>query len=301
MNKGFIYAIVAYLVWGLLPLYWKEFQTMSAMEILAHRIVWSFVFVAGILLISRKWNQLRAAVNERKKMLAVFICSLLISSNWLIFIWAVNAGHVIETSLGYYINPLINVLFGVLVLKERLHKGQWVSIGLAAIGVSMITIQYGQVPWIALSLALTFSMYGLAKKMVSMDSMIGLIWETVFVAPIALIYLLFIQVNQTSTIMNLSGFQLVLLLLAGAATAMPLYWFAQATKLLPFSTVGFIQYLAPSTSLLLAIFVFKEKFTTTHFISFAFIWAALVVFTYTSLKRRVKTEPLAPQSIAEQS
>lgn len=301
MNKGFIYAIVAYLTWGLLPLYWKLFQTMSVMEILAHRIVWSFVFVAGILVISRKWNQLRAAVNESKKLFAVFMCSILISSNWLIFIWAVNAGHVIETSLGYYINPLINVLFGVAVLKERLHKGQWVSIGLALIGVSMITFQYGQVPWIALSLALSFSMYGLAKKMVSMDSMIGLTWETIFVAPIAFFYLVFIQVNHTSTIMNLSWVQIVLLLLAGAATAMPLYWFAQATKLLPFSTVGFIQYLAPSTSLLLAIFVFHETFTPTHFISFAFIWAALVVFTFTSFKRKAKPDVIATQPIAEQS
>lgn len=290
MKKGVLYAVAAYLLWGLLPLYWKLFQTMSAWEILAHRILWSFVFVGALLTINRRWSQLKQAVTERKQKLAILCCSLLISSNWLIFIWAVNAGHVIETSLGYYINPLINVLFGVFLLKEKLQIGKWMSIGLAAVGVAIITIQYGQVPWIAISLALSFSLYGLAKKMINIDSMLGLAWETILVSPLALIYLGFVQVQGASTAVALPWYSIVLLLLSGVATALPLYWFAQATKFLPFTTVGFIQYLAPSTSLLLAIFVFHEKFTTPHFIAFAFIWCSLIVFTFSSIRRK---EPVA--------
>ncbi len=298
MKKGVLYAVAAYLAWGILPLYWKLFQTMSAWEILAHRIIWSFVFVAAILTVYQRWSQLKESVAERKKKMAILLCSLLISSNWLIFIWAVNAGHVVETSLGYYMNPLINVLFGVFLLKEKLHAGQWISLGLATIGVSIITIQYGQIPWIAISLALTFSLYGLAKKVLQVDSMLGLAWETILVSPLSFLYLVFIHVNQTATVLTLPWLSMALLLLSGAATALPLYWFAQATRTLPLSTVGFIQYLAPSTSLLLAIFVFHEPFTTTHFISFAFIWSALFVFTFSSLKKK---EAIRQNAMAEQA
>lgn len=298
MNKGIVYAVAAYLLWGLLPLYWKLFQSMAAWEILAHRIIWSFVFVAALLTVGRRWNELKAAVSQRKQKLGILFCSVLISSNWLIFIWAVNAGHVMETSLGYYINPLINVLFGVFLLKEKLQVGHWISIGLAAIGVAIITIQFGQVPWIAISLALSFSLYGLGKKMITIDSMLGLAWETILVSPLALIYLAFVQVNGTSTAFELPWYSIISLLLSGVATALPLYWFAQATKTLRFTTVGFIQYLAPSTSLLLAIFVFHEKFTVPYFIAFAFIWCSLVVFTYSSFKRK---QPVSsPQAALEQ-
>ncbi|MGD8189623.1 EamA family transporter RarD [Brevibacillus ginsengisoli] len=286
MKKGVLYAVAAYLLWGLLPLYWKLFQTMPAWEILAHRILWSFVFVGALLTINKRWSQLKQAVSERKQKLAILCCSLLISSNWLIFIWAVNAGHVIETSLGYYINPLLNVLFGVFLLKEKLQIGKWISIGFAAIGVAIITFQYGQVPWIAISLALSFSLYGLAKKMIKIDSMLGLAWETILVSPLALLYLMFVQVKGEATAFTLPWYSILLLLLSGAATALPLYWFAQATKILPFTTVGFIQYLAPSTSLLLAIFIFHEKFTTPDLIAFGFIWCSLFVFTFSSMRQK---------------
>jgi chloramphenicol-sensitive protein RarD len=294
MNQGVLYAVGAYLTWGLLPLYWKLFQEMAAWEILGHRIVWSVVFVAVLLVITRRWRQMWGAVSEPKKKLAILASSFLISANWLIFIWAVNNGHVIETSLGYYINPLINVLFGVLFLKERLHIGQWVAIALAAAGVSIITVQYGQIPWIAISLALSFAFYGLAKKVVHLDSVVGLAWETLIVFPIALFYLIYLHATGTDTASSLAVWQLALLALAGVATALPLYWFALATKRLPLSTVGFIQYLAPSTSLLLAIFVFGESFTAIHTISFGFIWSALAVFTFSTLRK--KPVPVQVQS-----
>jgi len=295
MNQGFLYGVLAYLTWGLLPLYWKVFQEMPAGEILAHRIVWSFLFVGALLLISRRWKLMLSAVREKRKKWAMILCSLTISANWLIFIWAVNAGHVMETSLGYYINPLISVLFAVFFLKERLGAGQWLAIALAAVGVAIMTVQYGRVPWVALSLALSFAMYGLAKKAVSVDAMISLAWETVIVFPLSLLYLVFIHVQGTDTAFGLSGSMMLLLTLAGAATAMPLYWFAQATQRLPLSTVGFIQYIAPSTSLLLAVFVFHEPFTTIHLISFAFIWSALFVFTFASIRQRHAAKPAAEE------
>ncbi|WGV58284.1 EamA family transporter RarD [Brevibacillus brevis] len=295
MRQGIIYAIVAYLAWGLLPLYWKLFQAMGAWEILAHRIVWSVIFVAIIIQVTKRWRSMWGAVTGFKMFGALAICSLLISANWLIFIWAVNNNHVMQTSLGYYMNPLITVLLGVLFLKEKMHAGQWFALILAAFGVLFITFQYGEIPWVSLSLALTFAFYSLAKKLVRLEAMVGLAWETLFVAPIAFGYLLMLQVNGTETMTSLAWWQLLLLTLAGVATALPLYWFAQAATRLPLSVVGFIQYLAPTISLLSAVFLFGEPFTQTHFISFGFIWSALIVFTVSSVRIKRKAAPINPE------
>ncbi|WP_400163123.1 EamA family transporter RarD [Brevibacillus sp. TJ4] len=286
MKRGILYAVIAYLAWGLLPLYWNLFQSMGALEILAHRIVWSFVFVAVILTISRRWRQLRSSLPDIKSKIAMLVCSLTISANWLIFIWAVTNGKVMETSLGYYMNPLISVFFGVLFLKERLSKGQWTALGLAGVGVLYLTFQYGVFPWVALSLALTFALYGLAKKMLRMDGIIGVTLETLLVTPIALLYLGMLQTQGTDVAWSMDGWKIVLLTLSGAATALPLMWFAEATKTLPLSTIGFIQYLSPTMSLITAVFLFGEPFTVTHLISFTCIWSALVVFTVSSMRKR---------------
>ncbi|PZE20356.1 EamA family transporter RarD [Paenibacillus xerothermodurans] len=287
MNQGIIYGLLAYLAWGLLPLYWRLFQTMPAWEILAHRMVWSFVFVALLVTVARRWRQLIGVISSGKSKLAVCLCAFFISINWFLFIWAVNNGHVIETSLGYYMNPLISVFFAVIFLKERLRLGQWAAIILAAAGVVIMAVQYGHIPWVAIALAVSFAFYGLAKKMANLDTLLGLTWETLVVVPISLCYLLYLQTQGTAAVLQLSGFSLVLLLLSGAATALPLFWFAQAAKLLPLSMVGFIQYIAPTTSLLLAIFVFHEPFTEGQLISFSFIWFALIVYsiaTFTKTK-----------------
>ncbi|QQE75817.1 EamA family transporter RarD [Brevibacillus composti] len=297
MKQGVLYAAAAYLMWGLLPIYWKVFEKMGAWEILAHRVFWSAVFVVAILQITGKLRNLRKSVSGKKTWATLFISSLIISGNWLIFIWAVNNDHVLESSLGYYINPLLSVLFGVLFLKERLRAGQWIAIGLAAVGVTVMTINYGKVPWVAISLALTFALYGLAKKKVQLESMMSLAWETLFIAPIALVYLLTLQVNGQETVTLLKGWQMALLASAGVATALPLYWFARAAKRLPLSTVGFIQYLSPTISLLLAVFLFHEPFTSTHWLSFGFIWSALLVFSISSLRKQTPQvqQPHAPQ------
>lgn len=284
MRKGIIYAVLTYLCWGLLPLYWRLFDTMSALEILSHRILWSFVFVAIIVTAAKRWKHMKAAVPDRKSKWAVLLCALFISCNWLIFIWAVNNNHVIETSLGYYMNPLISVLFAVVFLKEKLQKGQWLAIILAGIGVLLMAIQYGHIPVIAITLAISFSLYGLAKKLAKLDVLMGLTWETLIVFPISFLYLAFIHVQGKATLSTLSSTSLILLLLAGAATALPLFWFAKAAERLPLSMVGFIQYIAPTTSLLLAIFVFHEPFTGGELFSFVLIWIALLLYSVATFR-----------------
>lgn len=296
MRRGIIYAVIAYLAWGLLPLYWNLFQTMGSLEILAHRIVWSFVFVSLVLFVTKRWSQMKSSLPDARSKAAMAACSLLITANWLIFIWAVTHEKVMETSLGYYMNPLISIFFGVLFLKEKLSKGQWTALALAAVGVLIVTCQYGAFPWVALSLALTFALYGLAKKLLQVDGMIGVAWETLLVTPLALLYLMMLQADGSETAWAMAGWKIVLLTLAGAATALPLLWFAEATKHLPLSTIGFIQYLSPTMSLISAVFLFGEPFTGTHLISFSFIWTALVVFTISSMRK--KREPVAPRTKA---
>ncbi|KAI7262638.1 hypothetical protein KC345_g9363 [Hortaea werneckii] len=205
--------------------------------------------------------------------------------NWFLFIWAVNNHHVLETSLGYYMNPLISVLFAVVFLKEKLSPGQWLSLLLAGIGVGIMAVQYGQVPWVAIALAVSFSLYGLAKKLAGLDVLLGLTGETLIALPFALGYLIYIQSQGTAAFTSLSPLLMIVLLLAGVATAMPLFWFAKSMQLLPLSLVGFIQYIAPTTSLLLAVFLFGEPFSQGELVSFSFIWLALIVYSAVSFRK----------------
>ncbi|MDO3676428.1 EamA family transporter RarD [Paenibacillus ehimensis] len=287
MNAGIIYGLLAYLAWGLLPLFWKTFISVSSGEILGHRVVWSFVFVALLLLIGGRWKALKSAFSERKNVLPMIGCSLLISLNWLIYIWAVNHDRVVETSLGYYINPLISVLLGVCFLGERLRVVQWAAMALATAGVTVLTFSYGSVPWISLALALSFGVYGLVKKKMHLEPMVSLAGETVVVLPVAAVYLLVVGMTGQSTTSSLSADYQLLLALSGVATAMPLLWFAQAAQRLSLTTVGFLQYLAPTISLILGVALYDEPFTTVHLISFCLIWSALLLFTLSSLKGRL--------------
>lgn len=287
MNAGIIYGLLAYLAWGLLPLFWKTFISVSSGEILGHRVVWSFVFVALLLLIGGRWKALKSAFSERKNVLPMIGCSLLISLNWLIYIWAVNHDRVVETSLGYYINPLISVLLGVCFLGERLRVVQWAAMALATAGVTVLTFSYGSVPWISLALALSFGVYGLVKKKMHLEPMVSLAGETVVVLPVAAVYLLVVGMTGQSTTSSLSAGYQLLLGLSGVATAMPLLWFAQAAQRLSLTTVGFLQYLAPTISLILGVALYDEPFTTVHLISFCLIWSALLLFTLSSLKGRL--------------
>ncbi|MBD8067418.1 EamA family transporter RarD [Bacillus sp. PS06] len=294
-NAGILYAFMAYLLWGVLPLYWKLLDTISAVEILAHRIVWSFVFVLVIIFLSKKAMKLKNEVTHllknRKILLGVILSSILVTGNWFIFIWAVNNNHIIETSLGYYINPLVSVLLGVLVLKERVSFWQTISFSLAGVGVLILTLQYGSFPWVSLTLAVTFGLYGLAKKLTNLDSLIGLMLETMLITPVALIFLVSSFVNGTDTFSQTSISQQLLLMGAGVATALPLLWFAQAARRIPLTMVGIIQYVSPTISLMIGVFLYNEEFTKTHMITFIFIWSALVIYSVSKTKLMLSLQP----------
>jgi chloramphenicol-sensitive protein RarD len=298
MSKGLPYALLAYLAWGFLPLYWKALDQVPAWEILGHRVVWSTVFLAGILMATRQLKAWRQAMKDARTIRLVLLSSFMISINWLVFIWAVNNGHMVETSLGYYMNPLLNVLLGVAFLKERLHAGQWAAIGLALCGVAVVTLEYGRLPWVSLVLAATFALYGLFKKQTRMDSTIGLLWETSIVTPIAAGYLLFMHIGGGTGTGGLGALEWGLLLLAGAVTVMPLFWFAQAAKYLPLSTIGFIQYIGPTITLILGVLVYNETFDTTRWISFGLIWSALAVYTLSSLRISLRNQKAAANRAA---
>lgn len=279
-GKGIAYAILSYVIWGILPLFWKALKQIDASEILASRILWSFVFLLVIFLTVGSLRDLQKVFSSARTILGVFSGSLLITANWFIYIWAVNNNHVIEASLGYYINPLFTVVLGIVVLKERIDKWQVVSLLLALLGVIVITVQYGKIPWVALLLAISFGLYGLVKKLSDLTSIIGLTAETMIIAPIALGYIVYKQVEGTSSLIALPLNVLILVILSGVVTAIPLLLFAQAAKCVPLSTIGFIQYLSPSITLLMGIFLFKEVFTGVDFMSFGLIWLALGIYSF---------------------
>lgn len=292
MNLGHLYALLAYVMWGILPLYWKVYEDVGAGEILAHRIIWSVVFVMVLIAVTRRWGLLKQGLPDAKSRWAVMMCSILISLNWLIYIWAVNNGQILQASLGYYINPLVNVFVGVFLLGERLSKWQGAAIVLAGIGVLIMTVSYGEFPWVAITLALSFSIYGYTKKKVQVDPMVGLSLETVIVLPFALFYLFFFaQGGQALSV--LSGWELAGLTLSGVATALPLLFFAEGVKRLPFTVIGFIQYLSPTISLLIGVLAFGEDFTVVEMISFGLIWSALVLYSLQMVKKQ-KTVEIQP-------
>ncbi|HZW82450.1 MAG TPA: EamA family transporter RarD [Candidatus Deferrimicrobium sp.] len=278
-TKGVLYAIAAYGAWGILPLYWKALKQVPAPEILAHRIIWSFVFVSVLLTMLGGLKDLRNVVSSGKNILGIFLGSLLISANWFIYIWAVNSNQVIETSLGYYINPLITVILGLVVLRERVDRGQVASLILALLAVGIETFQYGKIPWVSLGLAVSFGLYGLVKKLSNVSSLNGLALETIIVTPMALGFVAFKHVGGAGAFGNISITVTCLLIFSGVVTATPLLWFAKGAKLIPLTTIGFIQYLSPSISLILGIFVFKEPFTIVDVFSFGLIWCALAVYS----------------------
>jgi chloramphenicol-sensitive protein RarD len=279
-RAGVIYAIAAYSLWGILPIYWKAMKQIPAGEILAHRIFWSFLLLMAVIGFTKKWTEFKKAFSGFKSIVAIFLGSILISINWLIYIWAVNNNHIVEASLGYYINPLFTILLGIVVLRERPDVWQIVAIALAGVGVGFLTLQYGEFPWVALSLAISFGLYGLVKKLSKLSSINGLAAETLLVAPMAFGYLCFRVTDDTSVYPALPVLVIVLVLLSGLATSIPLLLFAQGAKRVPLSTMGFVQYLSPSISLVLGIFIYDEPFTHVEKVSFTLIWIALAIYSF---------------------
>ncbi|MGF1520097.1 MAG: EamA family transporter RarD [Nodosilinea sp.] len=282
---GPTYALLAYSTWGLLPIYWKFFGATSAVEVLSHRMIWSAVFLVGILLVQRRLGDLVELLRSPRKVLVLLLTASLLTFNWGLYIYGVNSDRVVEASLGYYINPLVTVLLGFIFLKERLYRGQQVAVALAVVGVGYFIWQLGTVPWIALSLAISFAFYGLLRKVVAVAPLAGLAVETLLITPLVLLFVSWLAVNGQGRF----GESLPMTLLfigAGVATSLPLLWFNKAAKRLTLATLGFFQYLAPSLSLLLGVFVYGEPFTPVHAVTFSCIWAALLLYSVTAMRMR---------------
>jgi len=287
---GVWYTIAAFFLWGILPLYWKALKSVPSPQILAHRIIWSSVFVAILLIIRGRVPDIRRAFSSRRNRLFFTLSALCIGINWFIYIWAVNANRVVESSMGYFINPLVSVFLGMIFLRERLGFLQIIAVLLAISGVLYMAIQYGSLPWIALSLAFSFGFYGLMHKLSKADSLIALLYHTAFLVPFALLFLAIEGWKGTGAIGTATPLAHLLLIGSGVVTAIPLIWFANGVRRIPLSTVGFTQYLAPSLMLLLGVLVFREPFTRTHLISFSLIWGGLVLFSlsHTAFLRRIE-------------
>jgi chloramphenicol-sensitive protein RarD len=274
----------AYLLWGVFPLYFPLLEPAGGLEIVAHRVVWSLLCVALLLTALRRWPLVRAAVTDRRTLLVLAGASVLIAANWLVFVYGVTSGHVVETSLGYFINPLVSVLLGVVVFAERLRPLQWTAVGLAAVAVAVLTVDYGRPPWIALTLAATFGAYGLLKKLVRVEAAPGLFVETAVAVVPALVVLGVLQATGRGTAGDAGTGHLLLLMSSGIATAVPLLLFAAAARRIPLSTVGLLQYVTPLMQLALGVFVFHEPMPPARLAGFAVVWAALAVFTVDSLR-----------------
>ncbi|MEF1303537.1 EamA family transporter RarD [Vibrio owensii] len=292
-RQGVLLAIGAYTMWGIAPIYFKSIAEVSPLEILSHRVIWSFFLLAALLHFGRHWRSVRDIIKNKTKMMFLVSTAILVGANWLIFIWAVNSNHMLDASLGYYINPLINVLLGMVFLGERLRKLQWFAVVLAACGVLVQLIVFGSVPVVAIALAMSFGFYGLLRKKVSVEAQTGLFIETLVMLPAAAIYLLFIASSPTSNMLD-NPMQLnTLLIAAGAITTLPLLCFTGAATRLKLSTLGFFQYIGPSLMFLLAVLIYGEPFTSDKAITFAFIWGALVVFSFDGLRNNRKSRKAA--------
>lgn len=277
MNKGILYGIGAYMLWGFFPIYWKLLHHVPALELLGHRIVWSFLFLIGIIFVTRQGADLRNRLNARTVGIYL-IAALLIGGNWWTYVWAVNAGHIVETSLGYFINPLVSVVLGLVILHEKLRPAQWFPITLALIGVVYLAVTFGRLPWIALTLAFTFGFYGLVKKLAPLSSLYGLTLETGLLFAPALIYLGIAESNDVGAFLHTGVSSDLLLVGAGVVTTIPLLMFASAAKRIPLTMIGILQYLAPTIQFLIGVFVYREPFDATRLIGFSLVWLALILF-----------------------
>jgi len=276
---GVIYTAAAFLLWGLLPIFWKALDHVPAPEVLAHRIFWSAVIMALLLLRQRRWGSLRGLLHRRRAVLTLVATTTLIGGNWFLYIWAIQSEQLLEASLGYFINPLVSVLLGLVFLGERLRPWQIVSVGLATVGVVILTMHVGALPWLALALALSFGLYGLLRKTIAASPEEGLAVETWLLSPLVLVYLLHLAAGGQGAFARIGLGTTVLLILSGVITATPLIWFTHGARRLPLSTVGILQYLTPTGQFLLAVGVYHEPFEPLHLLAFSFIWTALVIFS----------------------
>ena len=293
MSKGIWQGIAVYSMWGFFPIYWKLLQDVPALQVIGHRISWSFILLIAVILLSRQWNEFRSAVLVPRVIGIYALAGIILSINWLVYVWGVNSGFIVETSLGYFINPLISVLLGVIFLRERLRLIQWVAVGLAAGGVIYLTLTYGRLPWIALSLAFSFGIYGFVKKLAPLGSLYGLTLETALVVPMALIYLLFVQFNGTGAFLHQGILTNLLLIGTGTVTSIPLLIFASAARQLSLTMLGILQYIAPTLQFLIGVFLYHELFDESRLVGFGLVWLALIIFWVENyLANRVPVQPI---------
>lgn len=287
-KQGIFFGLAAYVLWGILPVYWKALELVSPFEILSSRFMWSCVFVFLLIIFQKKWplftKEVKLVFSNVKTGAAMVAAGITISFNWGTFIWAVNNGHIVETSMGYYINPLVSILFAVVFLRERLDKMQLAAITCAFIGVASMVYSFGKIPWVSLTLAFTFALYGLLKKILPVSALTSIMLETLLITPLALVYeyslwqqgVSFYASGNLQVIMMLTG--------AGVVTAIPLLLFTAGARLLPLKIIGFLQYISPTLTLLIGIFVYNEAFTASHLLAFGWIWAALLLFIVSQLR-----------------
>ena len=292
MKKGILYGIGAYLAWGFFPIYWKFLHHVPAIQLIGHRIIWSCLLLLLVIALTKQWDEFRKTFNL--KVLRIYtIAAVLIGINWLVYVWAVNSNFIVETSLGYFINPLLSVLMGVIFLKERLRLAQWIPVVLAAIGVTYLTFIYGRLPYIALTLAFSFGLYGLVKKLSPLGSLYGLTIETAILFVPALIYLIAMEANSTAAFLHTGISSDLLMIGAGVVTTIPLLMFASAAKSIPLWVVGLLQYIAPTIQFLLGVFLYKEPFSQHQLIGFGIVWAALIFFVVENyLANRATVDPI---------
>lgn len=287
-KQGIFFGLAAYVLWGILPVYWKALELVSPFEILSSRFMWSCVFVFLLIIFQKKWplftKEVKQVFSNVKTGAAMVAAGITISFNWGTFIWAVNNGHIVETSMGYYINPLVSILFAVVFLRERLDKMQLAAITCAFIGVASMVYNFGKIPWVSLTLAFTFALYGLLKKILPVSALTSIMLETLLITPLALVYeyslwqqgVSFYASGNLQVIMMLTG--------AGVVTAIPLLLFTAGARLLPLKIIGFLQYISPTLTLLIGVFVYNEAFTAAHLLAFGWIWAALLLFIVSQLR-----------------
>ncbi|GAA3792563.1 EamA family transporter RarD [Sphaerisporangium flaviroseum] len=283
-RRGVLYGIAAYAMWGLFPLYWPLLRPSGAVEILAHRMVWSLVAVIAVLAVRRHWSWFRELARQPRKLLLLTLAAVVVSVNWGVYIYAVNTGHVVESALGYFINPLVSVLFGVMIFRERLRRWQWVAVGLGALAVVVLTADYGRPPWIALVLAVSFGTYGLIKKSANVGAAESLTVETLVLLLPALGYLAFLQAQGTATFGSAGLGHATLLAGAGVVTAIPLMCFTAAAIRVPLTVIGLLQYIAPILQFLCGVLVVHETMPPSRWAGFAIIWLALAVFSWDGLR-----------------
>jgi chloramphenicol-sensitive protein RarD len=283
-RRGLAAGAAAFTIWGAFPLYLYQLRFVPATQVIAHRISWSCLFVLGWMLLRGELGRLSGIFARPALLVRLLLSALLISSNWLVYVWGVTHQHVVDTSLGYYINPLLNVVLGVFVLHERLNRWQWSAVAIAALAVLYLTIQAGHPPWIACTLALTFSLYGLVRKVISVDALPGLATETLLLLPCALGYLIWCDRSGSGAFLRAGAEVSWLLVGSGLVTAVPLFLFAYAARRLPYSTVGVLQYIGPSLQLLAGVLVLHESFGAARAVGFALIWLALALYAFDGLR-----------------